>query len=257
MRYIPLYLIPLALLLTAVMLLGACFSQSSTDGLGTPPRASGELDPHTLVIALLPDEDPAAILQHHQPFSDYLQARLGKEIKLVIHHDYSIMVEAMRSGDLHLAYFGPATYIVTKDSGAHIEPFAAKKTRGSTTYTSLIIAPGSSEVSSLEELAGKRMAYGDPGSTSSHLIPKFLLLEAGLRPNADYHEVFLGAHDAVALNVAQGNADAGGLSASIYRSLLQRGVIQEDQTRIIQESPPFPQYPWTMRSDLSPALKQA
>ncbi|TVR13878.1 MAG: phosphate/phosphite/phosphonate ABC transporter substrate-binding protein [Planctomycetota bacterium] len=230
---------------------------SDPDGIGTPPQAEGNLEPETLVVALLPDEDPAEILRLHDGLKNFLQERLQRQVELVVHHDYGIMVEAMRSGHLHLAYFGPATYIVCKDAGTHIEPFAAKKRGGSTTYTGIIIANPDSGVRTISDIAGKTMAYGDPGSTSSHLIPKRMLLAENLRPRHDYNEVFLGSHDAVAMNVATGNVAAGGMSVGIYTRLVEQGSIDPQHAVVIAESPSYPQYPWTMRSDLSPALQRA
>lgn len=99
------------------------------------------------------------------------------------------------------------------------------------------------------------MAYGDPASTSSHLIPKSLLAQNGLEAKKDYNEHFLGAHDTVALTVQTGKADAGGLSKTIFESLVQRGVIKPENVKVVAESKPFPEYPWTLRSSLKPALK--
>ena len=82
-----------------------------------------------------------------------------------------------------------------------------------------------------------------------------MLVEKGLKAEENYEEVFLGAHDAVAVAVEKGNAQAGGLSQPIFESLIEKGIIDPDKVVVIAESKPFPQYPWTMRSDLDPELK--
>jgi phosphonate transport system substrate-binding protein len=112
-------------------------------------------------------------------------------------------------------------------------------------------------VESYGDLRGKKMAYGDRASTSSHLIPKTVLIEhAGLKAGEDYQEHFVGSHDAVAVNVANGNADAGGLSEVIFTHVLDRGLIERDKVRILGYSNEYPQYPWTMRANLDPELKK-
>jgi phosphonate transport system substrate-binding protein len=63
--------------------------------------------------------------------------------------------------------------------------------------------------------------FGDPASASSHLIPKAMLEDAGLVADRDYQQNFVGAHDAVAANVANANADAGGLSEVIWDRLVE------------------------------------
>ncbi|WP_088243522.1 phosphate/phosphite/phosphonate ABC transporter substrate-binding protein [Calothrix rhizosoleniae] len=211
-------------------------------------------DPKTLEVALLPDETPATIIKNNQGLAKYLQEKLGKDVKIVVTTDYSSMIEAASNGRLDLAYFGPLSYVLAKTK-SNIEPFAALKKYGKTTYKSVIIANTNSGVNSLEQAAGKTVAFGDQASTSSHLIPKSMLAAKGLQPQKNYQEAFVGSHDAVALAVQNNNAQVGGLSKPIFDSLIERKVIDRNKIKVLAESKPFPQYPWTMRSDLNPELK--
>jgi phosphonate transport system substrate-binding protein len=217
--------------------------------------AAGNPDPELIKLALLPDENASTVIKNNQGLKKYLEEKLNKKVELVVTTDYSSMVEAMRHGRLDIAYFGPLTYVMAK-SKSEIEPFVAVSREGSTTYQGVIVAGTKSGIQTIKDIKGKNMAYGDPASTSSHLIPKSLLAEQGLRAKEDYNEHFLGAHDAVALSVQTGKADAGGLSKTIFKSLVERGIIKPDKVKVIAESKPFPEYPWTLRSDLNPQLKK-
>jgi phosphonate transport system substrate-binding protein len=216
--------------------------------------AAGNPDPDTLKVALLPDENASTVIKNNEGLKNYLEAQLGKKIELVVTTDYSSMIEAMRHGRIDLAYFGPLSYVLAR-SKSDIEAFAAMKKKGSTTYQGVIIANTSAGINSLADIAGKDMAFGDTASTSSHLIPKSMLKEKGLEAKRDYREHFLGAHDAVAISVQNGKAQAGGLSKPIFESLVQRNIIDPAKVKVIAESRQYPEYPWSMRSDLSPALK--
>jgi phosphonate transport system substrate-binding protein len=55
--------------------------------------------------------------------------------------------------------------------------------------------------------------------------------------------------------VQTGKAQAGGLSKPIFDTLKERGVVDGNKVKVIAVSNPYPQYPWTMRSDLKPELK--
>jgi phosphonate transport system substrate-binding protein len=217
--------------------------------------AANDPDPKILKVALLPDENASTVIKNNEGLKNYLESRLGKRIELVVTTDYSSMIEAMRHGRLDLAYFGPLSYVLAK-SKSNIEAFAALKKKGSTTYQAVVIGNAASGVRSISDIAGKDMAYGDTASTSSHLIPKSMLAEKGLEAKKNYREHFLGNHDAVAIAVQNGKAQAGGLSKPIFESLVQRGIIDQNKVKVIAESKPYPEYPWTMRSDLSPALKE-
>ncbi|MBE9054156.1 phosphate/phosphite/phosphonate ABC transporter substrate-binding protein [Nostocales cyanobacterium LEGE 11386] len=226
-------------------------SPSANTAAAVDPSVS---DPDTLKVALLPDENASTIIKNNQGLEKYLEEKLGKDIELVVTTDYSSMIEAASNGRLELAYFGPLSYVLAKTK-SNIEPFAALKKDGETTYKSVIIANVKSGVNSIEQAAGKTVAYGDQASTSSHLIPKSMIADKGLQPKKDYQEAFVGSHDAVALAVQNNNAQIGGLSKPIFESLIERKIIDSSKVKILAESKPFPQYPWTMRSDLNPELK--
>ena len=227
------------------LFIGGCGGESEEDA----------SDPATLRIAVLPDEDASKLINDNQGLVDYLKKETGKEIELVPMTDYSTMIESMRSGRLHLSYFGPLSYCLCKDK-AEIECFAAKTKNGKAKYRSVLIGNKAAGVTTTADVKGKTMAYGDPASTSSHLIPKSVLAGDGLKVGADYEEQFLGAHDAVALNVQNGNAQAGGLSEPILEGLMERGTISKDKVAILKYSDWFPQYPWAMQSNLKPELKE-
>lgn len=214
-------------------------------------NAASYPDPQTLKVALLPDENASTIIKKNQALKDYLKEKLGKDIELIVTTDYSSMVEAMRHHRIDIAYFGPLSYVLAKQK-SDIEPFVAVERGGSTTYQGVIIANGSSGVTRIEDIKGKNMVYGDQASTSSHLIPKSMLAEKGLKAKVNYNEHFVGAHDVVALTVQNGRADAGGLSKTIFQSLVERKTIDPQKVKVIAESKPFPEYPWAMRSDLNP-----
>jgi phosphonate transport system substrate-binding protein len=216
---------------------------------------AAEADPALLKVALLPDENASELIKRNQPLKDYLEKALGRKVELIVTTDYSSMIEAMRFGRIDLAYFGPLSYVLAR-SKSDIEPFAAMVQDGKPTYRSIVIANAKAGVSAFEDIKGKKMAYGDRASTSSHLIPKTMLAAAGLAADRDYQQHFVGAHDAVAVNVANGNADAGGLSEVIWKNLTERKLVDAGKVKVLGYSMDYPQYPWTMRSDLKPELKE-
>lgn len=216
--------------------------------------AKPSTNPDTLRVALLPDENAATVIKDNKPLKAYLEKTLNKKIELIVTTDYSSMIEAMRHGRLELAYFGPLSYVMAAQK-SDIEAFAAREKKGKKTYQAVVIGNLLSGVTSFAEIKGKNMAYGDPASTSSHLIPKSMLKNAGLTHKKDYKEHFLGAHDAVAVSVQAGRADAGGLSRPIFESLVKKGLIDLKKVAVLGYSDPFPQYPWALRSDLDAGLK--
>jgi len=221
---------------------------------GASSTLAADANPDTLKVALLPDENASELIKRNQPLKDYLESTLDKKVQLIVTTDYSSMIEAMRFGRIDLAYFGPLSYVLAK-SKSEIEPFAAMLVDGKPTYRSVLIANVDSGVESYADLKDKKMVYGDRASTSSHLIPKTVLVEAGLKADEDYQQHFVGSHDAVAVNVANGNADAGGLSEVIFKHVLETGLIDPAKVKVLGYSGEYPQYPWAMRSNVDADLK--
>lgn len=221
----------------------------------TATAHAADSNPQTLRVALLPDESPQTIIKDNQGLKTYLENKLDRDIELVVTTDYSSMIEAARFGRIDLAYFGPLSYVLAKTSGADLEPFAAKRKDGETTYKAVLIGNITAGVDSIEDIKDKAMAYGDVASTSSHLIPKKVLLDAGLKAGDDYSEHFTGSHDAVAAAVQNGHAQAGGLSKPIFEALLERDLISKDKVQVLTYSTPYPQYPWVMQAGLDDDLK--
>ena len=213
-------------------------------------------DPDTLKVALLPDESASTIIQNNQGLKTYLEQGLGKRIELVVTTDYSSMIEAMRFKRIDLAYFGPLSYVLAKSRSPEIEPFAALVSGGKPTYTSYLIANVAAGIARPEDVKGKTVGFGDTASTSSHLIPRALLKNASLEAGQDYSFQHLGTHDAVARAVQAGHVQAGGLSKPIFTSLVEKKSIDPAKIKVVAESRPIPNYPWTVRGDLAPDLKE-
>lgn len=216
--------------------------------------ASQGADPKTLRVALLPDENASTIIQNAQPLKVHLEKAVGKPVDLVVTTDYSSMIEAMRFGRIDVAYFGPLSYVLAR-SKSEIEAFAVGVSKGAPTYTSVVIVPAASTVKSLADLKGRTVGYGDTASTSSHLVPRAMIQDAGLVAKEDYKTVYLGAHDAVARAVETGKVDAGALSRPILESLLKSGKVDASKVRILAETKPIPNYPMAMQAKLSADLK--
>lgn len=87
-----------------------------------------------LVYAIIPAENSGTVIDRWTPFVDYLSQQLGTKVTLRVANDYAAMIEGQRSGNIHIAQYGPASYARARMTGVKIEPFAievnADGTRG-------------------------------------------------------------------------------------------------------------------------------
>lgn len=216
---------------------------------------SKTVNPEVLKVALLPDENAAKIIQKNEKLKKYLEIKLGRKIDLLVTSDYSSMVEAIRFRRIHLGYFGPLSYVIAK-SKTNITPFVVREKNNKSTYNSIIIGNREMKITNIKDIKDKTFGFGDVASTSSHLIPKKILLDKGLVEKKHYQSVFLGTHDSVAVSVQNGNISAGGISLPIYKMLVKDAIIDENKINIITVSDDYPQYPWVYIDELDNELKE-
>jgi len=235
------------LLLAASLAAGALFAHSG---------AMAQSKPQKLVVGLLPGESAPTVMRLNEPLRAYLEKRLGIPVELSVGANYAATGEALRFGRLDIAYLGPVTYIL-RSRAAKLEPFARPSHEVvGPTFQAVVIVPADSPAKSLADLQGGEVAFGDPASTSGTWAPRYQLLEAGLVSGRDYTLRVLGAHDAVALAVANHKVAAGGLSMPIYNRLIKEGKIDANAVRVLAASPAIPEYMWTFREGIDPAFKE-
>ncbi len=157
------------------------------------------------------------------PLINYLGEELGKPVRLVIAKDYAEHIRRVGEDKLDLAYLGPASYVEMVEQYGSKPLLARQEIQGKPTFRGALILPAQSGINSLQDLKGKRFAFGSPHSTMSHLVPRYLLLEAGLG-GEDFSFNFLGNHEDVALGVLMGEFDAGAVKEAVYHKYRPQGM---------------------------------
>ncbi len=209
-------------------------------GLFGADTAFAQNRPEKLVVGLLPGESAPTVMRLNEPMRAYLEKRLKIPVELVVGANYAATGEALRFGRLDVAYLGPVTYIL-QSRRTKLEPFARPTHAGvGPTFQAVVIVPKDSPAKALADLKGQEVAYGDPASTSGTWVPRYQLLEAGLVAGRDYTLRVLGAHDSVALAVANHKVAAGGLSMPVYERLLKEARSTATPSASWRNPRPFP-----------------
>ena len=127
-----------------------------------------------------------ATIPHLEVFQglETLFRRRGIHLDWVLYSDYDVMVEAFVNGEIDLAWNGPLGYV--KIRRLLDEPCQVIAMRdvdiGFTTH--FIARPGSG-IETVEDLKGRRFAFGRRSSEQAGLVPHYLLKEAGINPSKD------------------------------------------------------------------------
>jgi phosphonate transport system substrate-binding protein len=212
----------------------------------------------TLNIGMVPGEDAEVRIKRYEPIVEYLKSTLGMDVKAYVGTDYTATVEAMRARRVDAAYYGPFSYVLAAqvaEARCIVVPGSASGT--SNTYNSLIVTHTGSGITTMEELRGRNFAFVDPASTSGHLIPRALLVKAGIEPDRDLRTIFAGGHDASLLAINGQRVDAGAVASTQHRRMIEAGVVDANNLLTLATSDPIPSSPFAVRASLDPSLKEA
>ena len=216
--------------------------------LGT--SACGDSDDKTLYFSGIPDQNAAGLARRYGVFADYLSEKLDVKIKFIPSVDYAAVVTGFKAGDLQLGWFGGLTgvqaRIAVPDSVA-----IAQRPRDAAFHSKFIVR-ADIEADSLEDLIGLTFTFGSESSTSGHLMPRHFLIEAGVDPERDFpgEPNYSGSHDKTWQLVKSGAFQAGALNEAVWDKAVEEGKVDTSQVRVLQTTPPYYDYNWTIRGDV-------
>lgn len=223
----------------------------------TPADAARLKDPGTLIFAYSAVEAPQVYMKTFQPLMDALTQCTGKKVTYFPANSATALIEAMRSGRLHIADFstGAVGFAVNMAGAVPIVSFATDK--GIFGYKVAAMVRADSPYKALADLKGKRVAHVAPSSNSGHLAPLVLFPAEGLKPIDDYKPLMSGGHDKSVLGVMRGDYDMAPVASDILERMISRGEVKGSDVRLIFESQVFPTASFSIAHDLKPDLAKA
>jgi phosphonate transport system substrate-binding protein len=207
----------------------------------------------SLKFGVTPREAPKTMFQKFTPLARYLSKELGTNVELTIGKDFQTTIDGLGKNEFSVALLTPSAYPKCQQlyPDAGVQPVARFLTGGTSTYTTCIFVPADSKISSLSELKGKTFAFGDATSAASHLMPRLMLIEAGVNGSDLADSKYLGSHTNVASAVAVKTYDAGACMDSVAERFEKEGKI-----KIIARSPEMPDAPICVNKNIDPQMAQ-
>lgn len=232
----------LAAAATALVLSGCGQSAAESQGTGGDD---------TLTFAAIPAESSQSLRSSFEAIVGLLEQETGKTVEFQDATDYAAVIEGQRAGQIDMASYGPFSYVIAKDGGVPVEPLAAPvhEEAAIPAYTSLAYVKAGSDITSLEEVKGKKVCFVDAASTSGYLVPTKGLMDASLDPEQDITPVMAGGHDASLLSVESGQCDVAFGHDTIEKTLIGEGQLEEGALTSIWESEPITEDPIAVNTE--------
>ncbi len=218
-----------------------------------------------LVLAVIPAENASGVGDRYEPWIAYLAKELGVKVTLRIANDYAAVIEGQKAGNIHIAYYGPASLSrAVKVTNGGVEPFVTTINQdGTVGYHSVAYVKADSPYHRLEDLKGRNVGLVDPNSTSGNNVPRFALDRMGIDPEQYFAKVvYTGSHENAVIAVVQGTVDVAfnwwnsDVNSNLTR-MVHKSMVKKDDVRIIFKSDLIQGSPYAYLASLPADLKHA
>ncbi len=140
-------------------------------------RAGG---PDRFVLGFLPSQRASEIVPDAEAIGEFLSERIGLPVDVEVPTTYEPLIEGLRFGHIHAAFLdGGPGWIAHKRTGAEV--ILAEINRGGNTYYwAEAFTRVGSDINTLADALGKRIAFTSRTGSSGFLMPIGSMIAAGL-----------------------------------------------------------------------------
>jgi ABC-type phosphate/phosphonate transport system substrate-binding protein len=179
-------------------------------------------------------------------------ARHNFAFDFVLYSNYERQVEDHLAGYFHAAWNSPLAWIrserLARAGGQEVEAIAMRDSDRN--LTSVIVVRSDSDIQSVADLQGRRIAVGALDSPQATLLPLHHLRANGLIPEADFnvqyndllggkHGDHIGGERQAARSLMEGGADAACIIDANHLSFVKEGTFPSGATRILAQTAPY------------------
>ena len=212
-------------------------------------------------FGIISTENSQNLKSDWQPILNDLSKATGYKVNAFFASDYAGIIEGMRFGKVHVAWFGNKSAMEAVDRAGG-EVFAQMvNADGPQGYYSHLIVHKDSPLKTVDDVLknAKSLSFGngDPNSTSGFLVPGYYVFAQNKIDPKTAFKVTRGAnHESNALAVANKQVDVATNNSENLEKVKERLPEKFNEIRIVWTSPLIPLDPLVMRKDLPEASRQ-
>lgn len=214
---------------------------------------TGNAEPLTLGVH--PYLAPAEVTRRFAPLAEYLTKATGSTVSVKIAKSYQEHLDAVGQDQVDIGFMGPASYVEMIDRYGHKPLLGRLEISGKPSLYGVIAVRANGPIRNLQDLNGKRFAFGDQNSTMGYVVPYYVLAQAGVTIDKLRSHAFLNSHMNVVLGVLAGDFDAGAMKGEVFEKYQSRGL------RVLATTPEISEHVFIARkslpADLIVSLRQA
>ena len=152
-----------------VFSLAACSQKSSTK------------EEKVLKLGVVPSSNSEKLVDDLEPFAKALGEKLGVKVEVFTASSYIGVIEGIGSGSVDFGIVPPFSAVLSNKQSNTKNLLVGKSLNGKPGYHAEIFVRKDSNIKSLEDLKGKKVAFVDPSSASGYVYPGAMLKDGAGR----------------------------------------------------------------------------
>lgn len=156
----------------------------------------------TLTFGIVPQQSAKRLATLWTPILQRVSETSGYNIEFSTARDIPTFEQRLAEGAYDIAYMNPYHYVVFNKQSGYL---AIAKQQGKT-IKGVIVAKAGSNINTIEDLEGARLAFPAPAAFAASILPIAELKRHGI----SFKPSYVSSHDSVYLNVSKGFFPAGG-----------------------------------------------
>ncbi|MBS1300926.1 phosphate/phosphite/phosphonate ABC transporter substrate-binding protein [Loktanella sp. SALINAS62] len=212
-------------------------------------QSVGEVCPSPLRMADTGIEGMGDLTEAFGPFAKTFEELTGVELALYSLSNRTAAGTALQFDEVEFVFAGPSEFVLFQQLAEMDILFSVVRPN----YGSSFVVKADSEIKTLADLAGKRVALKDVGSTSGHIFPMMLMAQAGLDPETDAEIIMAG--DARIQVLINDDVDAMGGGNKDWDAVREQDP--DTEYRLLAQTDTLPGDPVVMRASLPQECRDA
>jgi len=212
-------------------------------------QSVSEVCPSPLRMADTGIEGMGDLTEAFGPFAETFEELTGVELALYSLSNRTAAGTALQFDEVEFVFAGPSEFVLFQQLAEMDILFSVVRPN----YGSSFVVKADSDIQTLADLAGKRVALKDVGSTSGHIFPMMLMAQAGLDPESDAEIIMAG--DARIQVLINDDVDAMGGGNKDWDAVREQDP--DTEYRLLAQTDTLPGDPVVMRATLPQECRDA
>ena len=196
-------------------------------------QKSSTKEEKVLKLGVVPSSNSEKLVDDLSPFAKALGDKLGMKVEVFTASSYIGVIEGIGSGSVDFGLVPPFSAVLSNKQSNTKNLLVGRSTSGTPGYFAEVFVRKDSNIKSLADLKGKKIAFVDPSSASGYIYAGAMLKDAGIDLDKDIKYQFSGGHDKSLQLLLNKDVDAVASYENVIRKYTKEfPTLKEDVTPI-------------------------